>query len=146
MQCSTQWGLFVKQYLLAVGTFLVLANSLLIALGRRRLSLDLSFVSAAICLNLYLALFFLLGNNRCQNYLERKVKERAGVPFLFLLVLFGSYLVYAVGTRSFQWFLFLKLAIYILFPALVYLTFKNPPDRWQCQDVVVFLTFWLPLH
>jgi CAAX protease family protein len=138
-------GLFVKRYLLAVGTFLILADSLLITLGRQRLSLDLSFVSAAICLNLYLALFFLLGNNRCQSYLEQKVKESAGVPFLFLLFLFASYLVYAAGTRSFQWLLFLKLAIYMLLPTFVYLSLKNPPDRWQWQDVVVTLTLWLPL-
>ena len=146
MRCPRgEQKIFVKRYLLAVGAFLILADGLLIILARQRVSLDLSFVSAAICLNLYLALFFLLGTVQCQDYLEQRVKESGEASFLFVLFLVVPYLVYAVGTRSFHWLLFLKLAIYILLPTLVYRSLRSLPDRWVWQDVVVTLALWLPL-
>jgi hypothetical protein len=122
-----------------------LADSFLVVLARQRVPLDLSFIAATICLNAYLALCLLLGNGHCQSYLKHKVQEGAGTIFLFLLCLIGPYLVYATGTRSFQWSLFLKLAAYVLLPALVYLSLKHFPDRWQWQDVAVALALWLPL-
>ena len=135
----------MKRYLLAVGFLLILVNILLILLARQRVQLDLSFLSAAICLNAYLALFLWLGHERSQNYLEQKVRRSVGVIFLFLVSLIGPYLIYVVGTRSIQALPFLKLAAYILFPTLVCLTLRTFPDRWLWQDVVVTLALWLPL-
>lgn len=135
----------LKRYFLAVVTFLILADSLLVLLARQKFPIDLSFISAAVCLNLYLVPFLFLGNGECQSYLKRKLKEKPEAIFVFLLYLVGAYLVYAAGTRSFHWLFLLKLVIYILLPALVYLSLKHFPDRWQWQDIVVTLTLWLPL-
>jgi CAAX protease family protein len=135
----------LRRYFLAVVAFLILADSLLFILARQKVPLDFSFISTAVCLNVYLALFLLLGNGECQSYLKGKVKEGPGTVLVFLLFLVGPYLVYATGTRSFQWFLFLKLATYTLLPALVYFSLKRFPEHWQWQDVVVTLALWLPL-
>jgi len=135
----------VKRYLRAVAAFLIAADSLLVVLARQKLDLDLSFFSALISLNIYLVLYLCLGSNELQSYLEQKVKEGKLVTATFLLLLLGSYLIYAAGTRSLQGFLFLKLAAYILFPTLVCLSLRKFPDRWLWQDVIVTLALWLPL-
>jgi len=135
----------LKRHVLAVGACLILADGLLVVLARQRVPFDLRFISAIICLNAYLALFLLLGSIGCQSFLQHRLNKGAGTTLAFLLCLLGPYLVYAAGTRSFQWLLFLKLTLYILLPTLVYLNGRSLSDHWQWQDAVVTLALWLPL-
>ena len=135
----------MKRPLFGLVTFLAIANSLLVVLARQRLPLGAAFISTAICLNVYLAVFLLLGNNQCLSYLKRKVEERPATTVVFPLCLIAPYLLYATATQSFHWFLFVKLLTYTLLPALVYLSLRRFPDHWQWQDVVVTLALWLPL-
>jgi membrane protease YdiL (CAAX protease family) len=98
-----------------------------------------------ISLNIYLALYLFMGSEELQSHLKRKAEESNFVTASFLLLLFGSYLIYAAGTRSLQASLFLQLAAYILFPTLVCLSLRKFPGRCLWQDVIVTLALWLPL-
>src|SRR5262245_40925494 len=124
--------------------FLIAVNGLLIGLGSKRFPLDTAFASAGVCLNCYLILFLLLGNRQFQSNFESGVRQGRGRIACFLLALFVPYLIYALGTASFSWLAFLKLALYIGLPTLVISTLRQFSDRLLWQDVFVVLALWLP--
>ena len=106
-----------RSYLATLAVFLLVTDSLLVLFAYRKLPLDLSFFAAAFCLNILLALFFLLGNRAIQAYLQEQVQGNPAFVWLFLSVLLASYLVYAGATQSLQALPFLKLLAYLFLPA-----------------------------
>jgi len=137
----------MKAYLIGIASFLVIADSLMVALAHKRFPLDAHFASAALCLDWYLALFFLLGHRQFQSFIETKLRQGQGPRpvFIFLLSLVLPYLIYVAGTDSFHWLAFLKLVLYVLLPALLFLTLRRFSQRLLWQDALVILVLWLPL-
>lgn len=134
-----------RLYLAVVALFLLAANTLTILFVRHRIPLDLPFASAALCLNVYLALFFLLGNRDIQPFLQERIAQNRGFTWLFIALLLGSYLTYALGTQSLQAVPFLKLLTYILLPTTLLAGLRNPSDRLRWQELLAILVLWLPL-
>ena len=128
-----------------IALFLIAVNSLLIGIASKRYPLNMAFAAAVVCLNCYLILFLSLGNQRFQSKLEAGVRQGHSRVVCFLLALFVPYLIYALGTESFRWLSFLKLALYIGLPALVFLTVRKASGQLLWQDVFVILALWLPL-
>ena len=135
----------MKAYLTGVLLFLIIVDSLILFLARGRYPLDLPFLSACVCLNIYLCLFLGLGHPDFQGLLRDSIQRDSRRVVLFLLALLLPYLIYVLGTQSFIWFPFLKLLSYIVLPAMAYLTLKEHSARIHWQDVFVILALWLPL-
>jgi membrane protease YdiL (CAAX protease family) len=132
-------------YLATVTAFLLLANVLIIVFTHQRIPFNVPFAAAALCLNVYLSVYFLLGNREVQSWLDRQLLQSHRLVSQFLGLLAVSYLIYALGTQSFRALPFLKLLGYMLFPTLLLLKVKRASNTFQWQDLIVILLLWLPL-
>jgi len=125
--------------------FLAVVTTLILEFSGRRLPVDKRFVAAAVSLNALLAILLLLAHRDVRTWVTARAVERGLNPWLFLSAIMVLYLVYARGTNSFQVLPFLKLAAYVLLPAALLLTIREPEQRLLWQDVLVILALWLPL-
>ena len=71
--------------------------------------------------------------------------DRNKAAWLFLSLILLLYLAYALGTDSSRTLPLLKLTAYVLLPAAVLLTIRQPEQRLLWQDVLIILALWLPL-
>lgn len=135
----------MKTYFIGVMLFLITVDSLILFLARGRYPLDVPFLSAFVCLNIYLCLFFGLGHIEFQDLLRKSIQEDSRRILLFLITLLLPYLIYVLGTQSFSWLPFLKLLSYMALPTMAYWTLKERSNQLHWQDVFVILALWLPL-
>jgi len=132
-------------YFVSVAVSLVMVTALMVKFAGGNLPVDRRFVAAVLCLNALLAILLLLAHRDVQAWVLKRVKGSSGNAWLFLLPLVVLYLAYALGTDSFQLLPFLKLAGYVVLPAALMVTIRQPEQRLLWQDVVVILALWLPL-
>jgi len=132
-------------YFGSVAIFLALATVLILEFSGGRLPVDRRFVAATLCLNGFLAVLLLLAHRDVQTWVTARVVGNGGNAWLFLFPILLLYLAYALGTDSFRALPFLKLAAYVLLPAALFLTIRQPEQRLLWQDVLVILALWLPL-
>lgn len=136
-------GLIV--YVGCVAIFLTVATTLILVVSGGRLPIDRRFITAVLCLNGLLAILLLLAHRDIQSWIMMSMASSNQVVWLFLSIALLLYLTYVLGTGSFQTLPFLKLAAYVLLPAVLLLTIRQPEQRLLWQDVLVILTLWLPL-
>jgi membrane protease YdiL (CAAX protease family) len=131
--------------LVSVLGILVLVDILIARYAPQRVSIGLPLMATTICLNILLSLFFLLGRENIQQFLVIRLQSNQGLTGYLLLLLFGTYLLYAFGTLSFAIVPFLKLTVYILSPTLIILIGRKLSGSIQILDFLAVLALWLPL-
>ena len=131
--------------LISVLGILILVDILIGLYAPQRVPLGLPLVSTTICLNILLALFFLLGRENIQHFLIIRLHNNQRLTGYLLLLLLGTYLFYAFGTLSFELVPFLKLTAYILSPTLLILIGRKFSDSIRTLDFLAVLALWLPL-
>jgi membrane protease YdiL (CAAX protease family) len=135
----------IPWYIVRVSGFLLVADMLLIWFTRYRLPFSQEFAAATLCLNCYLACFFLLGHRAVQHWLNSRVREKRSNSWLLVSILLAPYLIYASGTRSFRWLALGKVFLYLILPTSLVLSIRTPQKKICWQDAGAILLLWLPL-
>jgi len=124
---------------------LTVVTTLVLAVFGGRLLVDTRLIAATLSLNGFLAILLLVAHRDIQSWLKARIASNSKSAWLFLSLTLLLYLAYAVGTDSFRTLSFLKLVGYVLLPALLLLTIRQPEQRLVWQDVLAILALWLPL-
>ncbi|MGH9426747.1 MAG: CPBP family glutamic-type intramembrane protease [Terriglobia bacterium] len=132
-------------YVGSVVVLLAVVTALILEFSSGRLPVDRRFFAATFCLNGFLAVLLLLAHRDVQTRITARVFGNRGNAWLFLFPVLLLYLAYALGTDSLGALPALKLAAYVLLPAALLLTIRQPEQRLLWQDVLVILALWLPL-
>jgi membrane protease YdiL (CAAX protease family) len=132
-------------YFGCVAILLTVVTTLILAISGGRLPVDTPFIAATLSLNGFLAILLLLAHRDIQSWLTARIASDSNSVWLFLSLILLLYVAYALGTDSFRILPFLKLAAYVLLPALLLLAIRQPEQRLVWQDVLAILALWLPL-
>jgi hypothetical protein len=132
-------------YVGCIAILLTVMTALILAVAGGRLPIDTRFIAATLCLNGFLAILLLLAHRDIQSWLTARITSDSKSTWLFLSLILLLYLAYVLGTDSFRTLPFLKLAAYVLLPALLLLAIRQPEQRLVWQDVLAILALWLPL-
>lgn len=128
-----------------VAAFLVAMTALILTFARGPLPINRHLIAAAFSLNGLVAMLLLLSHRKIQRRittaLERNPRSIWLVPFTALLL----YLVYAVGTSSFNTLGFFKIVAYALLPTVLLSKVRETKQRLAWQDLLAILALWLPL-
>ena len=136
----------MRFFVATVSFILVGINLLALGLGSQPITIDLRSCLAALCVNSYLCLFFLLGNTRLQNVFRTWFTRSHLRTLSFVVMLWISYWVYAGATDSLRALPLLKLLVYLTLPPLIFSSTRTLTNRFHWQEIVVALTLWLPLE
>jgi uncharacterized protein len=127
---------------------IVLAAATALAAGRllaERGHAGVPFAAAVFTLFLLLIPYFLGGLSdffeRLGIWLDRRPGRLLGTAALLLI----PYAIYAVGTGAFTIYSALKLAVFVLGPALLLVLGPRPRPHLTSADALAILALWLPL-
>jgi len=135
----------LRLYFGSVAILLAVVTALILEFSAGRLPVDRRLVATTLCLNGFLAILLLLAHRDVQTWITLRIFGNRENAWLFLFPVLLLYLGYALSTDSFRSLPFLKLVAYVLLPAALLLTIRQPEQRLLWQDVLVILALWLPL-
>lgn len=128
-----------------VAIFLAVVTALILNYSGGHVPVNRRLAAAAFCLNGFLAILLFLAHRDVQAWATARVAGKGSAAWLCLSPFVLLYLAYALGTDSFRTLPAVKLAAYVLLPAAVLLTIRQPVQRLLWQDALVILSLWLPL-
>jgi len=124
--------------------------TLLLALGAAYLGLRAGYggiplIATMVTFASLLLSYFLLGTVSAADKLSAYLTAKPKSLFAITSALFLLYLIYAVGTNTFQLASAVKILAYIFAPTAVIFFAGRGPQSLTWQDVLVISMLWLPL-